>query len=98
MNEMQSGGLIAILSALPGLGLGLAMLMGRWKPASLASARDPDKARTATGLYCVIVSLMIILLGICLIFIPEALGPSAALIIVTVSLLGLIPLLQATRT
>ncbi len=98
MNEMQSGGLIAILSALPGLGLGLAMLMGRWKPASLATARDPHKARIATGLYCLTVSFMVVLLGIGLIVVPEALGPSVAFIIVTVSVLGVIPLLQATRT
>ncbi len=98
MNEMQSGGLITILSALPGLGLGLAMVMGRWRPASLASARDPDRARIATGNYCILVSAMVLLLGSGLMLLPEKMSPYAAGAIVAVSLLGLIPLLRATRT
>lgn len=98
MNEMQSAGLITILSALPGLGLGLAMLMGRWKPASFTTARDPDKARIATGLYCILVGTMVALLGIGLLLFPEAMGPYAAFSILVVALLGLIPLLHATRT
>jgi hypothetical protein len=98
MNEMQSGGLIAILSALPGLSLGLAMLMGRWKPASMASARDPDRARIGTGIYCILVSGMVILLGTGLMLLPEKMSPYSAGAIVAVALLGLIPLLRATRT
>jgi hypothetical protein len=98
MNEMQSGGLITMLSALPGLGLGLAMVMGRWKPASMASARDPDRARIATGSYCIVVGTMVLLLGTGLMLLPEKMGPYAAGAIVAVALLGLIPLLRATRT
>jgi hypothetical protein len=97
MNEMQTASLITILSAMPGFFLGLAMLMGRWKPASLAKASDPDRARIATGLYCVILSTMIILLGTGLFVLPGKMGPEAALIIVVVSLLGLIPLFKATQ-
>lgn len=98
MDETQTAGLITILSAMPGLGLGLAMLMGRWKPASLATARDPDRARIGTGIYCVFVSGMVILLGIGLLLLPESMGPYAAGSVVAVSVLGLIPLLRATRT
>lgn len=100
MNEMQLSGFITILSALPGLGFGLAMLMGRWKPASLATARNPDRARIATGLYCVMVACIVQLLGIGLLLLPVQMlqiGPSAAGIVVAVALLGLVPLLQATK-
>jgi hypothetical protein len=97
MDETQLASLITILSALPGLCLGLAMLMGRWKPASLSAARDPDGARIATGIYCVLVSGMVILLGISLSQLPS-IGPYAAVTVVAFSLLGLIPLLRATRT
>ena len=34
MDEMVFGGIIAILSALPGIVIGLALLMGKWRPAS----------------------------------------------------------------
>ncbi len=97
MNEMQTGGVIAILSALPELCLGLALLMGRWQPASLANARDPNRARFATGLYCTMIGAMVALLGIGLLL-TEAIVPYAVISIVTLSLLGLIPLLHATRT
>ncbi len=97
MDEMLKASLITILSAMPGLLLGLAMLMGRWKPASLAKAHNPDQARIATGLYCVILSTLVILLGIGLLILPEKMGPSAAFSIIAVSLLGLIPLFKATQ-
>ena len=97
MDEMLKASLITILSAMPGLLLGLAMLMGRWKPTTLAKARNPDQARIATGLYCVILSTLVILLGIGLLILPEKMGPSAAFSIIAVSLLGLIPLFKATQ-
>ncbi len=97
MDETKLASLITILSALPGLCLGLAMLMGRWKPASLKMARDPDRARIATGIYCVLVSGLVILLGITLSLLPM-IGAYAAGTVVAFSMLGLIPLLRATRT
>jgi hypothetical protein len=101
MDEMIFGGVIAILSALPGLGLGLALLMGKWRPASLAMARDPDRARAATGRYVILVDAMILLLGIGLLTLPEArvtpLVPYAVGTVLGVSGLGLVPLLRATR-
>ncbi len=100
MNEMQISGFITILSALPGLGFGLAMLMGRWSPASLATARNPTRARIATGYYCVMVATVVVLLGISLLVMPEyvlQIGSYIAGIIVVFSLLGLIPLFKATQ-
>jgi hypothetical protein len=102
MDEMVFGGVIGILSALPGIGLGLALLMGKWRPASLASARDPDRARVATGRYLIGVDLMILMLGIGLIALPrdrvEPMVPWAVGILVVVSALGLVPLLRAARS
>ena len=101
MNELVFGGIIAILSALPGLGLGLALLMGKWRPASLATARDPDRARIATGRYVIMVDAMILLLGIGLMTLSEArvepLVPYGVGVVLGVSGLGLIPLIRATR-
>jgi hypothetical protein len=101
MNEMILGGVIGILSALPGLGLGVALLMGKWRPASLAAARDPDRARLATGQYLIVVNMMIVLLGIGLITLPEArvepMVPYAVGTVLGASGLGLVPLLRATR-
>ena len=101
MDEMILGGVIGILSALPGLGLGLAMLMGKWRPASLATARDPDRARLATGRYLTMVTAMIMLLSIGLLTLPDArvepLVPYGIGAIVGVSMLGLVPLMRATR-
>ena len=101
MNEMVLGGVIAILSALPGLGLGLALLMGKWRPASLATARDPDRARVATGRYVIAVDAMILLLGVGLMTLSEArvepLVPYAVGTVLGVPGPGLVPLFQATR-
>lgn len=102
MDEMILGGIIAILSALPGLALGLALLMGKWRPVSLASARDPDHARIATGRFLVAISGLIVLLGTALIVVPEAqvraLASYATGAIVAVSIWGAIFLVRATRT
>lgn len=101
MDEMVFGGILAILSALPGIVVGLALLMGKWRPASLAVARDPDRARVATGRYVILVDAMILLLGIGLLTLPEArvesLVPYAVGTVLGVSGLGLIPLFRATR-
>ncbi len=101
MDEMVFGGIIAILSALPGIVIGLALLMGKWRPASLATARDPDRARVATGRYVILVDAMILLLGIGLLTLSEAhvepLVPYAVGTVLGVSGLGLIPLFRATR-
>jgi hypothetical protein len=101
MDEMVFGGIIAILSALPGLVIGLALLMGKWRPASLAAARDPDHARVATGRYVILVDAMILVLGIGLLTLSEAqvepLVPYAVGTVLGVSGLGLIPLFRATR-
>ena len=101
MDERLIGGLVAVLSALPGLGLGLALLMGKWRPASLAKARDPDRMRVALGIYLMVVDALVLLLGIGVMALPEArvlaLVPYAVGAVVLVSTLGMLPLLRAAR-
>ena len=101
MDEMLIGGLVAVLSALPGVALGLALLMGKWRPASLANARDPDRMRVALGVYLMVVDALVMLLGIGVMVLPEArvipLVPYAVGALVLVSTLGMLPLLRAAR-
>jgi hypothetical protein len=101
MDEMLFGGIIGILSALPGIVLGLALLMGKWRPASLATARDPDRARVALGRFLLVIDALILLLGIGLIALPEALARSMAMYavgaIMLASTVGIVFLLRATR-
>ena len=101
MDEMLIGGLVAVLSALPGLALGLALLMGKWRPASLVNARDPDRMRVALGVYLMVVDALVMLLGIGVMVLPEArvipLVPYAVGALVLVSTLGMLPLLRAAR-
>ena len=101
MDEMLIGGLVAVLSALPGLALGAALLMGKWRPASLANARDPDRMRVALGVYLMVVDALVMLLGIGVMVLPEArvipLVPYAVGALVLVSTLGMLPLLRAAR-
>ena len=62
---------------------------------------DPDRARLATGRYLILVDAMIVLLGIGLLTLPaarvEPMVPYGVGAIVGVSVLGLVPLLRATR-
>ncbi|MFY2765200.1 hypothetical protein [Arenimonas sp. MALMAid1274] len=102
MDEMLLGGMIAILSALPGLALGVALLMGKWRPASMSTARDPARARAALGIYLILIDGLILLMGVLLIALPAervvALVPYAVGTVVAVSTLGLVPLLRAGRS
>ena len=101
MDMMLIGGMVAVFSALPGLGLGLALLMGKWRPASLANARDPDRMRIALGIYLMAVDALVLLLGIGVMVLPKvlvlALVPFAVGAVVLVSTLGMLPLLRAAR-
>lgn len=102
MDEHLLGGIIAIVAALPGVILGLAILIGKWRPAAVAAARDPERARVMYGSYVLGVEAMVTLLGIGLIALPadrmDAVVPYAAGFIVVVSLVGLVPLFRAMRT
>ena len=101
MDEMLIGGLVAVFSALPGIALGAALLIGKWRPASLASARDPERMRVALGIYLVTVDALVLLLGIGVMVLPEArvmpLVPYAVGAVVLVSTVGTVPLLRAAR-
>jgi hypothetical protein len=101
MDTMILGGLVAVISALPGLGIGLALLIGKWRPASLANARNPERMRVALGIYLMAVDALVLLLGVGVMVLPEArvvpLVPYAVGAVVLVSTLGMLPLLRAAR-
>ncbi|MBW8366602.1 MAG: hypothetical protein K0M70_01935 [Arenimonas sp.] len=101
MDTMLIGGMVAVFSALPGLGLGLALLMGKWRPASLANSGNPDRMRVALGTYLIAVDALVLLLGIGVMVLPEArvisMVPYAVGAVVLVSTLGMLPLLRAAR-
>ena len=101
MDEQTLGGIVAVASALPGLVMGAALLMGKWRPASLATARDPDRARVALGRFLLVIDALILLLSIGLIGLPEALARSMAMYavgaILLASTIGIVFLLRATR-
>lgn len=101
MDMMLIGGLVAAFSALPGLAMGVALLLGKWRPASLANAREPDRMRVALGTYLMAVDALVLLLGIGVMALPEArvipLVPYAVGAVVLISTLGMLPLLRAAR-
>lgn len=101
MDTMILGGLVAVFSALPGLAIGLALLIGKWRPASLANSRNPERMRVALGIYLMAVDALVLLLGVGVMVLPEArvvpLVPYAVGAVVLVSTLGMVPLLRAAR-
>ncbi|KFN48363.1 hypothetical protein N787_00080 [Arenimonas metalli CF5-1] len=42
-------GIALLLTALPGLGLGLVLVTGLWRPRQLEDAADPDRLRRSVG-------------------------------------------------
>ena len=78
MDEIKLTGLLLIVTALPGIGLGLALLMGKWNPASLKAAADPARARRATGQLLVAIDAMLVLFGIALLVAAPATAIAAA--------------------
>lgn len=77
MEPLRLAGLLLAASALPGLGLGLALLAGKWNPASFGAAADPARARRATGQLLVAVGAMLALLGAALALGGPALAAAA---------------------
>jgi hypothetical protein len=102
MDENLLAGVMLILSALPALGLGLAILVGKWRPASLDSARDPERARVGTGRFLVLMGILLDSLGVSLLVAPEAQLRMVAIrgcaIVVVVSIFATISLLRAVRS
>ena len=71
MDEMMLAGIFAIVSSLPGVLFGLALLAGLWRPPSLAGARDPDGLRRAVGGMVLAIGALVSALGLALILLPR---------------------------
>ena len=101
MDESLLAGLLMICASLPGIGIGAAILIGKFRPAQVTTARHPDRARVATGGFLVLVNLLVAGLGALVLWTPPAqLEPLArwgVTVVIGVSTLGLIPLLRAVR-
>jgi hypothetical protein len=101
MSESVTAAIVLMLCALPGIGLGLAILLGKWQPAQLAAARDPSRARAATGLFLLLLNALLVVLALLLLTAPadrqDDVARWGAVVVVAVSTLGFIPLLRAVR-
>jgi hypothetical protein len=71
MDEMMLAGIFAIVSSLPGVLFGLALLVGLWRPPSLAGARDPDGLRRSVGGMVLAIGALVSALGLALILLPR---------------------------
>lgn len=71
MDEMMLAGFVVIVSALPGLLIGLMLLTGNWDPISIKAARDPARARAATVRMLLVIDALLVLLGLALMFSPR---------------------------
>ncbi|HEU0151833.1 MAG TPA: hypothetical protein VFQ84_00660 [Arenimonas sp.] len=72
MDEMMLAGIFALVTSLPGVLLGLALLAGLWRPASLDGARDPDGLRRAVGGTVLAIGGLVSALGLALLLLPRA--------------------------
>ena len=61
MDEITLSAILLVFTSLPGLGLGLALMTGKWNPASLQAAADPARARRATGRFLVAIGALLVL-------------------------------------
>ena len=102
MDTSVVGGLILVLVALPGVGMALALLTGRWRPASLATVRNPVRARVATGQFILVHCLLVATLGAALAGLPQERHAALAQVwvgaIIAATTLGAALLIRATRT
>lgn len=71
MDEMMLAGLFAIVTSLPGVVLGVALLAGLWRPPSLAGARDPEGLRRAVGGMVLAIGAVVSALGLALMLLPR---------------------------
>jgi len=72
MDEMLLAGIVAVVSALPGLVFGVALLGGFWKPGSLDGASDPDGLRRSVGRMVLAIGVLVASLGLALMLLPRA--------------------------
>ena len=100
MDESLLAGLLLMAIALPVIGLGVAILIGKIRPAQLAAARHPQQARIASGAYLVLVNLLILVLGALMVLAPAMQEPIArwgVAVVIGAATFGLVPLLRAVR-
>ncbi|WP_329667675.1 hypothetical protein [Arenimonas sp.] len=57
-------GAALLLTALPGLGLGLVLVTGLWRPRQLEGATDPDQLRRSVGFRALAVAGAVAALGV----------------------------------
>lgn len=96
MNEMVLAGILLIITALPGIAIGLMLLTGKWDPVSIRSAKDPARARTATARLLLVVDALLVALGIALVVSPREYG--LLLTVVGVGLVTLVTTVMAVST
>ncbi|ODS61651.1 MAG: hypothetical protein ABS41_12375 [Arenimonas sp. SCN 70-307] len=87
MDEMVLAGILLIVTALPGIAIGLMLLTGKWDPVSIRAAKDPARARLTTARLLLAVDALLVLLGIALMVTPREHG-----LLLTVVGVGLITL------
>ena len=74
MDDMVLAGILVIVSALPGVAIGLLLLTGKWNPPSIGRTRDPQRARVATARLLLGVDALLVLLGVALMVTPREHG------------------------
>ena len=74
MDPMKLAGMLLIVSAVPGLLIGLMLLTGKWDPASIRAAQNPEKARIATARLLMGVDALLLVLGVALLAAPREHG------------------------
>ncbi|WP_290889791.1 hypothetical protein [Arenimonas sp.] len=64
MGNWHFVGVALLLTALPGLGLGLVLVTGLWRPRQLEGAADPDRLRRSVGFRVLAVAGAVAALGV----------------------------------
>lgn len=64
MDGWLYAGIALLVTALPGLGLGLVLVTGLWRPRQLEGAANPDRLRRSTGLRALAVAGAVGALGV----------------------------------
>ncbi len=101
MEQTTLIGIVLIMSAVPGLAMGLLLLSGKWLPPSFQATRDPARARVAAARLLMGVDAMLLLIGIALMVVPrEQLEPVVAVLVgltVLAAIALAMPVVRANR-
>lgn len=82
MEQTTLIGIVLVISALPGLAMGLLLLAGKWIPPSFQAARDPARARVASARLLMGVDAMLLVIGFMLMLLPrEQITPIVAVLV-----------------